>query len=327
MTFDQLLEVGPEESVSSFEQLKTPPAAPTIAHLQQELTKLQTLRAIGVPAEALAEVPFKVLQLLKRRATRKMRGEMRAHPASIRYALLACFIHVRTMDVTDDAVRMTLEIIRRIDTQTEKHLQKELLQDIKRVTGKVQLLYRIAEAVVEEPDGTIRDGALSAGQGRRLSGSGGRSQGQWAPVPHLVSVCHAPEVRPPLSADAALGPGAPDLPERESLSAGHRGPGGHQAVPGDEGSVLPRRCPARRGRAAQLARHRDRRARWQRPQVNRQYYELCVLQRLERALKCKEVWVEGAYAFRNPSQDLPARIGRMRRSGTAYYQGSRNPWR
>jgi TnpA family transposase len=39
--------------------------------------------------------------------------------------------------------------------------------------------------------------------------------------------------------------------------------------------------------------------------INRQYYELSVLQRLERALKCKEIWVEGAYAFRNPSQDLP----------------------
>ena len=52
---------------------------------------------------------------------------------------------------------MTLEVIRRIDTQTEKHLEKTLLQDIKRVTGKVQLLYRIAEAVVETPDGTIRN--------------------------------------------------------------------------------------------------------------------------------------------------------------------------
>ena len=51
VTFDQLLGVGPEEAVSRFEQLKTPPAAPTIAHLQQEITKLQTLRALGVPAE------------------------------------------------------------------------------------------------------------------------------------------------------------------------------------------------------------------------------------------------------------------------------------
>jgi len=38
---------------------------------------------------------------------------------------------------------------------------------------------------------------------------------------------------------------------------------------------------------------------------NRHYYELCVLEQLERTLKCKEVWVEGSYAFRNPSDDLP----------------------
>lgn len=38
--------------------------------------------------------------------------------------------------------------------------------------------------------------------------------------------------------------------------------------------------------------------------VNRRYYELCVLQKLQRALKCKEVWVEGAFAFRNPKELL-----------------------
>ena len=36
------------------------------------------------------------------------------------------------------------------------------------------------------------------------------------------------------------------------------------------------------------------------------YYELCVLQQLEHALKCKEIWVEGSYAFRNPSEGMPA---------------------
>jgi hypothetical protein len=70
--------------------------------------------------------------------------------------LLACVLHIRTMEGTDDAVRMLLEIIRRRDTQTEQPLQQELLRDMKRVAGQVQLLYRIAEAVVEEPDGTIR---------------------------------------------------------------------------------------------------------------------------------------------------------------------------
>jgi hypothetical protein len=40
--------------------------------------------------------------------------------------------------------------------------------------------------------------------------------------------------------------------------------------------------------------------------VNRRYYELCVLKKLERALKCKEIWVEGSYSFRNPNEDLPS---------------------
>ncbi|MGA7904166.1 MAG: hypothetical protein WCA06_16160, partial [Terrimicrobiaceae bacterium] len=39
--------------------------------------------------------------------------------------------------------------------------------------------------------------------------------------------------------------------------------------------------------------------------INRHYYELFVLEKLERALKCKEVWVEGSYDFRNPSEGLP----------------------
>jgi hypothetical protein len=154
---DHLLVIESEAAQSVFDQLKSEPSAPGVKNLQHELTKLQTLRGLGVPAGAFAGVPEKVLQLLKRRATNERAGEMRAHPPVIRHALLACFVHVRTMEVTDDAVRMTLEVIRRIDTQTEKHLEKTLLQDIKRVTGKVQLLYRIAEAGVDTPDGTIRN--------------------------------------------------------------------------------------------------------------------------------------------------------------------------
>jgi hypothetical protein len=64
---------------------------------------------------------------------------------------MACFIHVRTMEVTDDVVRMLLVIIHRIETQTEKHLHKALLRDMKGVAGKVQLLFRVAEAVARHP--------------------------------------------------------------------------------------------------------------------------------------------------------------------------------
>jgi Domain of unknown function (DUF4158) len=156
-TLDQLLDVASDEAQSAFDKLKAGPSAPGVKNLHEEIAKLQTLRAIGVPEAALTKVPFKVLQTLKRRATNENAGQMRAHPPTIRYALMACFIQIRTMEVTDDAVRMMLEVIRRIDTQTEKQLHKELLRDIKKVSGKVQLLFRIAEAVVDEPHGTIPD--------------------------------------------------------------------------------------------------------------------------------------------------------------------------
>jgi hypothetical protein len=75
---DALLVVGPDETQSAFDRLKAEPSAPGVKPLQQELAKLHTLRAIGVPAASLATIPFKVLQLLKRRATNERASEMRA---------------------------------------------------------------------------------------------------------------------------------------------------------------------------------------------------------------------------------------------------------
>jgi len=40
------------------------------------------------------------------------------------------------------------------------------------------------------------------------------------------------------------------------------------------------------------------------PRIVKHYF-LAVLQKLEKALKCKEIWVEGAYRYRDPDQDLP----------------------
>jgi hypothetical protein len=40
---------------------------------------------------------------------------------------MACVLHTRTMDVTDDVVRLLLESIRRIEPQTEKYFRKALL--------------------------------------------------------------------------------------------------------------------------------------------------------------------------------------------------------
>lgn len=154
---DSLLVVPDASAVSGFEELKADPGKPGVDNLQIEVQKLTNIRATGVCAEPFAGIPWKSLQILKRRASNETASEMRDHPAIIRYALMACFLYVRATEVTDDVTRMAINLIHRIDTRSEKQIHREFLADLKRVDGKLQILSRVAEAVVEKPDGTVRE--------------------------------------------------------------------------------------------------------------------------------------------------------------------------
>jgi hypothetical protein len=142
---------------------------------------------------------------------------------SIRYALIATFVHVRLAEVIDDVVKMLVEIIQRLDRRSDQQVYRELLRDLQRVEGKIQILFRVAEVVITKPEGTIREVLV--------------------PIQGVVPRGWTEHVFEEVKGEA---------------------------------------------------------------KVNRHYYELCVLQQLQRALKCKEIWVEGAHAFRNPNDDLPA---------------------
>jgi len=154
---DALLMVPELGGVSSFETLKADPGKPGIDNLQTEIDKLGAIRAVGLETDFFAGIPCTVLQMLKRRATNETASEMREHPDGIRLALMGCFLYVRSMEVTDDVTRMAIELIHRLDTRSEKQIHRELLADLQRVDGKMQILSRVTEAVVEHPDGIVRD--------------------------------------------------------------------------------------------------------------------------------------------------------------------------
>jgi hypothetical protein len=73
-------------------------------------------------------------------------------------------VHVHTLDVIEDAGRMPRDVMRRLETQTEKPCEKTRRHAIKRVTGHVPRLYRLAAAGVEEPDGPMRPGLFPQGK-------------------------------------------------------------------------------------------------------------------------------------------------------------------
>lgn len=59
--------------------------------------------------------------------------------------------------ITGGLVDLLIETIHQIGTRAERKVERELIEDLKRVTGKPNLLFDIAEASLAEPDGRVRD--------------------------------------------------------------------------------------------------------------------------------------------------------------------------
>jgi hypothetical protein len=94
-------------------------------------------------------------------------NELRAHAPALRATLVASLCWLREREVTDSLVDLLIQVIHKINVRAEKRVEKELLDDFKRVTGKVGVLFDIAEASVEQPDGRVRDVVFPAAGGEQ----------------------------------------------------------------------------------------------------------------------------------------------------------------
>jgi hypothetical protein len=154
---DKLLEIKEESPFSVFDFLKKDADQASVKSLQNEVEKLQVLKKTELNSQILSGVNWKILKLLKRRAKNETASEMQKHPETVRYALLGSFVEVRTKEVIDAITQMALDIIHKVDKRSDEQLNRELLADIKKVEGKMQILFRLAEIIVKNPNALIKD--------------------------------------------------------------------------------------------------------------------------------------------------------------------------
>jgi len=64
---------------------------------------------------------------------------------------------MRLREVTDGLVELLIQIVHKIGARSEKKIEKVLLEDFKKVSGKNGLLFRVAEAALSDPDGPVRE--------------------------------------------------------------------------------------------------------------------------------------------------------------------------
>jgi TnpA family transposase len=301
------------------------PGRPSLASLQDELAKLDLLRGIALPLELFDDAVPRDLERCRRRVSVEAPYELRRHPEAARLTWLAAFVHLRVRTLTDDLVDLLIETIHTIGARAERKVERELLDDLKRVTGKQNLLFALAEATLAEPDGVVREVVFpvvgeqtlhdlvkewkATGPTYRLTLRAvirNSYRGHYRRmVPRLLAALdfrsNNDRHRPVME--------ALDLVKRFAESKVRTFPP-EEDVPLD-GVV---RGLWREAVVEQDAAGQDR--------VNRITYEIAVLEALRERLRCKEIWVVGANRYRNPDEDLPADFERNRER---YYQALELP--
>ncbi|NJK43342.1 MAG: DUF4158 domain-containing protein [Pleurocapsa sp. SU_196_0] len=147
---------------SELATLKDTTGAVKVATVLEELQKLRTLCALGLPDDLFADVPPKMVTQYRRRAANEAPRELRRHDPDVRWTLLASLCHQRTLEITDSLVELLIHIAQRIGTHAENRVQKRFLRAFRRVAGKNKLLYKLAKAARAKPQGRVEDVIYSA---------------------------------------------------------------------------------------------------------------------------------------------------------------------
>jgi len=316
---------GPGWRSTVFSTLKGDPRRVSLKSVLQELEKLRQIEALQLPADLFATLPPKILRTYHLRVAAEPPREVRQHPESTRYMLLAAFCYQRRQEILDGLVDLLIQIVHRITVRAEKKVVTELLGDLQKVRGKTTLLYRMAEAAVEHPEGMVREVRYPVVTERLLRDLVKESRATGPTYRHHVYTIlrasysgHYRRMLPPLL--EALDFRANAATHRPVLTAlallkAHRD-SRQRYFPVDGTIPIAGIIPAQwEDLVLEQEANSPRR-------VNRINYEICVLHALREGLRCKAIWVVGADRFRNPEDDLPADFA-IRRS--QYYAALQQP--
>ncbi len=137
--------------------LKGEPTGSNLKSVLKATGKLRRLTRVVLPPGLFADVSQKQMQRYRQQVSGETLHELGRHPAPVRHTLLAAYCLLRRQEITDDLIEMLSQIVHRIRTKAEYKADKELVADLRRVRGKTNLLFQIAEVAVDKPEGLVRE--------------------------------------------------------------------------------------------------------------------------------------------------------------------------
>src|SRR5207249_5558301 len=127
--------------------IRSVPSNVSLESMLTEIDKLLAVRAVAIPVDVFAGVAPNVVVGWRGQAAVESPSHLWAHPNRDKtVTLLAALLQARQREITDALVELLISTVHRIGARAEKRVTEELVNAFKRVTGKENILFAVAEA-------------------------------------------------------------------------------------------------------------------------------------------------------------------------------------
>jgi TnpA family transposase len=292
------------------------PGRASVKSVKRELERLAVIRGVALPGGLFDDALPHEVELCRQRVSVQPPSDLHRLPEATRLTWLAAYAHLRGRALTDGLVELLVETVHAIGARAERRVELKVINEFKKVTGKTNLLYEIANASIERPDDTVRQVVFPIAGEQTLRDL----VREWQSGPMYKKSLRTTIRGSYTRHYRRMVPALLDALEFRSNNALHR-------------PVIEALGVVKRHAASRLRHLPDNetvpiegvvRPLWRdavidtdakgRKRVNRLTYEICVLEALRERLRSKEVWVVGANRYRNPDEDRPATFADHRAS-------------
>jgi hypothetical protein len=297
-----------DELKIKFKHIKTDIPGAKLKNISRAIQKINCLKQLILPEEFLSSFSTKLIEKYYTRVRAERPYGMREHKPPIRYATFSIFCYFRSQLVTDSLGDLFMKLTHQIQTKSENFVDKKILSEVKCVNGKFDILYKLSTTALENPTGIIQEKIYPEVGQETLSNLAKELyyRGKWyqtqvhMKMHSLYSHAHRKTLLTLLDA-LLLKTNLNDcksLLEAISIIKLYRD--SSQEYYPTNINIPIKNVVSSEWQSLVVIKSEN-----GLPKINRINYELSVLQELKKQLNCKNIWIEGAYRYRNPDRDLP----------------------
>jgi TnpA family transposase/DNA-binding Xre family transcriptional regulator len=288
-------------------ELKKDIAGAKIKNVQEAIDKINILGQIKLPDSIIESVDRKLLFKYYERVMVFAPSNILDFTTTIKYATMAIFCRIRLELMLDSLTDTMIKLIKRMRSIAEKHVDYYILQEVKRVDGKFDILEKLAVLNARNPKGVIEDKiypVVSQGKLEELIKDLQHRGGKW----------YQDQVQEKMYTTYAYGNRKSLLSILRTLQLSEEHPDYQPILNAirfineywnESDSVCYINIPPLNGVITHNWYNITVTVDTNQLRINKYNYELAVLERLKELLGFKAIWVDKSYRYRNPNKDLP----------------------